>query len=348
MRSRLLLISLAAPIVLSLVSCLPRRSTDIAGVSRRKRRVKVDYALGLEDADRTTKLMGNLRAVVVLMEFPDFPADKEKYPRERLEAFMFDKKAKGLGHYLAENSGGKYTISGRVYGWYKSRMTAEEINNTPGGLEYSLGRLAEDAVRRVIKEGIDPAEFDNDGPDGIPRSEGSTDDDGLIDELYIIPSGKVNCGICMMGQYADFAKRTTFLYLETSHGGFGNVGFYIHEMCHHFYFAWDHYGNHYQGEYGSGCWAQMGLGCWSQNGQVPRETVWTQPAHFTAFSKVTLDWLQPRVITESTNNIKLTAMEIKPDAVELRIPGTLEYFLIENRQPIGYEDLLPGGGLLIF
>ena len=327
-------------------SCAPGPDSGGPGVSGG--RPKVNFALGLEDADRTTRLMGHLRAIVVLMEFPDEPVDTAKYPPERLEAFMFDPAAKGLGHYVAENSGGKYTISGTVFGWYMSKRTTREINDTPGGLQYSLGRLTEEAVRRVLKEGINPAEFDNDGPDGVPRSEGSTDDDGLVDELYIIPSGGVNCGIGMMGRYADFAKRTTFIYLETGDGGFGNIGFYMHELGHHFYFAWDHYGNHWQGEYGSGCWAMMGLGCWSQRGDVPRDTVWTQPAHFTAFSKITMDWVRPRVITETTRDVRLTAMEIKPDCIEIPIPGTLEYFLIENRQPIGFEDELPGGGLLVY
>lgn len=345
-RTRFFVLPIIVFVVVLAVSCVPRKDRGAPAVARGK--PKVNFALGLEDADRTTRLMGHLRAIVVLMDFPDEPVDKTKYPRERLEAFMFDPTAKGLGHYVAENSGGKYTITGKTFGWYRSKHTAEEINSTPGGLQYALGRLTEEAVRRVLKEGIDPAEFDNDGPDGVPRSEGSTDDDGLVDELYIIPSGKVNCGIGMMGQYADFAKRTTFIYLENRDGGFGNIGFYIHEMGHHFYFAWDHYGNHWQGEYGSGCWAQMGLGCWSQRGDVPRETVWTQPAHFTAFSKITMDWATPRVITETTRDVKLAAMEMRPDCVEVPIPGTLEYFLIENRQPIGFEDKLPGGGLLIF
>jgi len=345
-RTRFCLPTLVILVIVLAASCAPRPDAGAPGVARGK--PKVNFALGLEDADRTTRLMGHLRAIVVLMDFSDEPVDKAKYPRERLDAFMFDPAAKGLGHYFVENSGGKYTISGKTFGWYRSKHTAQEINNTPGGLQYALGRLTEEAVRRVLKEGIDPAEFDNDGPDGIPRSEGSTDDDGLVDELYVIPSHGVNCGIGMMGQYADFAKRTTFIYLLDGDEALGNIGFYLHEMGHHFYFAWDHYGNHWQGEYGSGCWAMMGLGCWSQRGDVPRDTVWTQPSHFTAFSKITMDWATPRVITETTRDVKLTAMELRPDCVEVPIPGTLEYFLIENRQPIGFEDQLPGGGLLIY
>jgi M6 family metalloprotease-like protein len=336
---------LAFTLTLAAPSC--KRSTEPhPGVPAGK--TAVNFALGLEDADRTTRLMGHLRAVVVLIEFPDQPADKTKYPPERLEAFMFDPKAKGLGQFVAENSGGKYTISGKVFGWYTSKHTAAEINDTPGGLDDALGRLAEEAVRRVLDEGINPAEFDNDGPDGVPRSDGSTDDDGLVDELYVIPSGGVNCGIGMMGRYADFAKRTTFLYLENGDGGFGNTGFYMHELGHHFYFAWDHYGNHWQGEYGSGIWAIMALGCWGQRGDIPADEVWTQPSHFSPFSKITMGWAVPRVITETTRDVKLMAMELRPDCVEIPIPGTLEYFLVENRQPIGFEDKLPGGGLLIW
>ncbi len=356
-RTRFCLLPLVVLVISLTTSCGPRKGAEDVGVPGRKPRV--NFALGLQDADRMTRLLGNLRAVVVLMEFPDAPVDKEEYSPERLEAFMFDREAKGLGHFLAENSGGRYTIDGEIFGWYMSRRTAEAINDTPGGLEYALERLAEEAVRHVLnarpdgRVGINPAEFDNDGPDGVPRSEGSTDDDGLVDELYVIVSGKVHLGTGIMGQYADFARRTTFLHLENGHGGFGNgrvgrIGFYLHELGHLFYFARDHYGNHWQGEYGSGIWGMMGLGCWGQRGDIPPKNVWTRPAHFAAYHKIIMRWVEPRVITSTARDVRLTAMEIKPDCIEIPIPGTLEYFLIENRQPIGFEDELPGGGLLIY
>jgi len=324
---------LVALLALSLAqSCKPRETEDGApapGASM------VDFALGLQEVDPTTKLLGNLRAVVVLMDFADAAVDKEQYPPERLRAFMFDREAKGLGHFLAENSGGRYTIDGEVFGWYRSRHTVNEVNATAGGLHYALGRLAEEAVRRVLDDGIDTAAFDS-------------DDDGLVDELYIIVPNSIEIGLGIMGRYADFAERTTFLHLTSEDGGFAPFGFYLREGGHVISFALDHYGNHWQGEYGIGIWGMMGLGCWGQRGDIPAKQVWTRPSHFTAFYKIVMGWVEPRVITETTRNVKLTAMEVRPDCIEIPIPGTLEYFLVENRQPIGVEDELPGGGLLIW
>ncbi|MBN1918121.1 MAG: HEAT repeat domain-containing protein [Verrucomicrobia bacterium] len=308
----------------------------------------VNFALGLQELDPGNKLLGNLRAVVVLVDFSDAPVDRELYPPERLRAFMFDREAKGLGHYVAENSGGRYTIDGEVFGWYRSRWSVTDLNATPGGERSRLQRLAEECVRRTLKEGVDPAAFDNDGPDGVPRSEDSTDDDGLVDELYVFFAGPLDTGYGLMGRYANFARRTTFLSLTTGECGFGVTGYYLHEAGHFIYHAYDHYGSHFQGEYGIGIWGMMGLGCWGQRGDIARDEIWTQPSHFTAYHKIAMGWLEPRLITESTRNVRLTAMAIEPQCVEIPIPGTLEYFLVENRQPIGFEDRLPGGGLLIY
>jgi M6 family metalloprotease-like protein len=345
MRTRHLFILIAILTLAATPSCGPRKPAGGAGVPQGTS--AVNFALGLQDLDAGNRLLGNLRAVVVLMEFPDAPVDKALYPPERLETFMFRRDAKGLGQYVAENSGGRYTIDGQVFGWYRSRYTLDEINRTPGGLRGALGRVAEDAVRRVLDERVNPAAFDNDGPDGVTRAEGSTDDDGLVDELYVVVPGQLPIGHGVMGRYADFARRTTFLHLTTGEGGFGPTGFYLHEAGHDMFAALDHYGNHYQGDYGIGIWGMMGLGCWGQRGDIPRDRIWTQPAHFTAYHKIVIGWLEPRVITETARDVRLDAMEVRPDCIEIPIPGTLEYFLVENRQPIGFEDELPGGGLLI-
>ncbi|MEM4413948.1 MAG: M6 family metalloprotease domain-containing protein [Candidatus Caldarchaeum sp.] len=107
--------------------------------------------------------------------------------------------------------------------------------------------------------------------------------------------------------------------------------------------------------YGIGNWDVMAHGAWNKT-DLPGDT----PAHFSAWVKAFFGWLTPHVITTGERQLTLNPAEQAPDVWQLLSnpngiewnwgdsPAVGEYFLIENRQKLGYDSALPGAGLLIW
>ena len=100
-----------------------------------------------------------------------------------------------------------------------------------------------------------------------------------------------------------------------------------------------------------GDWDIMDSGSWNNNGHTP--------AHFSAWSKYFLGWVDPTIVTSGLINATLTQTETSSTGVymiinstltagELPDSGTSEYFLVENRQKVGFDASLPGNGVLIW
>jgi M6 family metalloprotease-like protein len=94
---------------------------------------------------------------------------------------------------------------------------------------------------------------------------------------------------------------------------------------------------------GAGIWDIMSLGSWTGS------PAGSSPAHMSAWSLIRLGWVTPTEVTSSLVGTSIDAVENSGKVFRLSIPGTTqEYFLIENRQPIGFDAALPGSGLLIW
>jgi M6 family metalloprotease-like protein len=65
-----------------------------------------------------------------------------------------------------------------------------------------------------------------------------------------------------------------------------------------------------------------------------------RPFHLSAFSKMKLGWLQPRTVNPDQYSTTLSPVETSPSALKLSLTeDSKEYFLVENRQPLGFDDL---------
>src|SRR5881409_74722 len=95
---------------------------------------------------------------------------------------------------------------------------------------------------------------------------------------------------------------------------------------------------------GAGVWDPMSLGAW--NG-APRGS---SPAEFSAWSKIRLGWVTPTDVTSAMVGTAVPAVETSAKVFRLGVAGTFpaEYFLVENRQLVGFDAALPGAGLLIW
>ncbi|MBW8001924.1 MAG: M6 family metalloprotease domain-containing protein [Planctomycetes bacterium] len=188
------------------------------------------------------------------------------------------------------------------------------------------------------------------------------DSDGWIDSLTVIHAGgaeeysgnnsnyiwshkwsmtsvQTYDGVSMYNYFTVPARRGWDSTPSTQ--GITRIGVICHEMG-HFIGLPDLYDYGYDSE-GAGDFCLMAGGSW--NGSYG-----TSPAHPSAWCKADMGWLTPTVIS-ADNYYTLPAVENDPNVYKLQGPFPAnEYFLIENRQGIGFDSQLPGPlrGLLIW
>ncbi|MCK4443537.1 MAG: M6 family metalloprotease domain-containing protein, partial [Thermoplasmata archaeon] len=94
---------------------------------------------------------------------------------------------------------------------------------------------------------------------------------------------------------------------------------------------------------GVGDWDVMGGGSWLGWPQG------SQPSLPGAFSKVKLGWVDPIIVEVPMIDQSIPSVWDNPIIYKLPIGDSDgEYFLVENRQQLGYDSLVPGSGLLIW
>src|SRR6266508_2054471 len=96
---------------------------------------------------------------------------------------------------------------------------------------------------------------------------------------------------------------------------------------------------------GAGIWDIMAGGSW--NGAPAG----TSPADMTAWSRIRLGWITPTEVTTALIGTSVPQAETLGGKVfRLSIPGASspEYFLIENRESVGFDAALPASGLLVW
>ena len=123
------------------------------------------------------------------------------------------------------------------------------------------------------------------------------------------------------------------------------IGVICHEMSHAFG-ASDFYDTDYEtnGEYpGTGYWDIMASGSWNGNPSG------SKPPHHNMYTKsIVYGWVTPtvlsipQIITDMPNSAENTI------AYRVNTNTNNEYFLLENRQKIGFDASVPGTGLLIY
>jgi M6 family metalloprotease-like protein len=134
-----------------------------------------------------------------------------------------------------------------------------------------------------------------------------------------------------------------------------SIGLQVHEFGHDIGFP-DLYDTDYSSQ-GLGEWSIMSFGSYASTGtNFPG----TQPVGPDAWSKSYQGWINPLPIAGAVNNVVVPSAATNPIAYQLRDnPGGVdwafydhkgkgEYFLVENRQPVGLDVAVPGCGLLIY
>ena len=88
-----------------------------------------------------------------------------------------------------------------------------------------------------------------------------------------------------------------------------------------------------------GEWSVMAGGSYAKFGRLP--------VGYSAFQRYASGFMTPKVI-ENEGHYELNALQSSNEAYMLKTPVEKEFFLLENRQQIGWDVELPGHGMLVF
>ena len=242
--------------------------------------------------------------------------------------------------WYREASYGTFNVTGDVIGgpdgWLRAPQTyAYYANNQRGFGPYpnNSAKLAEDIIN-LADPLVDFSQYDN-------------DHDGTVDGFFIVHAGP---GYETTGNLkylhssswglSGIAKDGVQISNVTIEPEDGQIGVFGHEFGHTLGLP-DLYDTDYNSA-GIGDYSMMSTGCWAGNGQ--------RPVLFDAFCKESLGWITPVQITGTQLLAPIPQAETNPAAYKLWTAGTAqnEYFLVENRQRVGFDALLPATGLYIW
>ncbi len=180
------------------------------------------------------------------------------------------------------------------------------------------------------------------------------DNDGEVDQVFILYAGKgeADGGSAStiwphMYYLSATGKQLTLdgVLIDTyacsnevdSSGSIEGIGCFCHEFSHCMGFP-DFYDTSYSGWHGTGSYDLMCSG--SYNGNT------FQPSGYNAYEKWMSGWLEPKVLTTDVKVENLKPISDGGDAYILYNSGNSnEYYIIENRQKVGWDASLSGRGL---
>lgn len=274
--------------------------------------------------------IGTWKIAVLMVDFPDAPGTTDP---EHYRQLLFGDQPPNVPHgsfkdYFKEVSYNQLIATGQVNNeavkWYRLPHDSSyygNINMTEG----NLANLLPDAVAAARDAGFDFGPFD-------------TDNDGFVDAIFIIRTkGAGSFAASSLphstgGTNAKGEAVSTGPYIVVAENGSAfniDMGLFAHEFGHVLGLPdlYDLDGS----SRGLGSWSLMGL---------------TDNAHPDAWSKIKLGWVEPIVLTSP---MELSIPPVETNKAVYKIPVTeQEYFLLENRQKIGFDASRFGSGLLIY
>ncbi len=188
------------------------------------------------------------------------------------------------------------------------------------------------------------------------------DGDGRVDQVYVIYAGKGEADggdddtvwpheweLSSAAYYGDGPGAITLDQVTIDTYACGSelsgsnhlcgIGTMCHEFSHCLGYP-DFYDTDGSGGPGMDVWDLMSGGSYNGDGYVP--------AGYTSYERAVAGWLQPVTLTGDTLVASMQSLQEGGQAFIMRNDAHPdEYFLLENRQPTGWDRALPGHGLLI-
>ncbi len=324
---------------------LPSRGTDdlldnrtFTLIASRPKRTRPDTFISpVRDAVSVT---GQKKVIVILIDFPDCPATRD--PSDIYNLFFSNGTYPNgsMRDYYREVSYNILDIDGEVKGWSSGWYRAPHPKTYYSNGNYGFGDNPPNA-QELVEDAINLADPD------INFDIYDDDNDGIVDNLVVIAAGS---GAEETGNVDDLWSHKWAIPTKTVDNvkvqryfmapEDGRVGVMSHEFG-HLLCKWpDLYDTDYSSK-GTGRWDLMAGGNWNGNGD--------RPAHPVAWCKLRAGWVNPITIFNSEQSVTIQPFNAQGQVYKLPI-GSLnskEYLLLSNRQKAGFDDQLPGEGLII-
>ena len=300
-----------------------------------------------------------VRVAVIMVDFHDFHYDSVSYPipggdtlycniagtPAMFDSILFSQRGidtvsnptGSMTEWYLENSYGSYFIQGDVFGWYRAPNNYSYYVSNGGAL------LASDAVQVADADGVDFSPYANGGyfvPGVIIIHAGPGAEEGA----YGIWSHRSNMYPSVTTDGVSLSGYTMQPEERYNQASLVHMGVFCHEWGHILGLP-DWYDISYTpGSVGLGKWCIMASGSWNNGGRTP--------AHFNCWGKYLAGFGEMQWLTENYPNAPIPQVETSPIAYALReVPedgGGGEFWFVENRQQVGFDEYLPGSGLLIY
>lgn len=308
----------------------------------------------LKGSNKLAKLAitGGDKVLVMCVDFSDRPTS---VPIAAIYNRFFGTSGNTFRNYFVENSYNMYVPDGIVVGnkWYRAPQTYSYYRDDPNipGCDYGYKGTYPHNVQKLFEDVLD---LINSDPSVTSATLSGLDIDGddRLNRVIIVHAGgeaayggdcndiwAVRWGIyppkTIKGKiFSDFAMSAEYLNVPSDPQ---RSGIDCHEFSHILGIP-DLY-DYSDNTNGTGQWSLMSSGSWGYDYAIT-------PSHLDAWSKYQFGW-----VTVITNPIGLTYMysvETNNQIVKYTTLDPSEYFIVENRQMIGFDSYLPGSGLLIW
>jgi M6 family metalloprotease-like protein len=340
------------------------------GISRARALAPLLHRAPAVDAAETAgQAIGLRKTVVILLQFPDLSADTLGHPPEAYDSLLFSLGTRpngSLRDYYRDASGGKLDIDGTVTRWYTAPHPYSYYVADSSGFgrwPNNAQTMALDAVLLADPD-VDWSQFDGDG-------------DGTVDGIFVVhagPGGEETGSLQQIWSHkwnlvGVVTLDNTLIFPYTSEpeawglnsayyqaGDLISMGVFCHEFGHVLGLP-DLYDVDDAASSGLGEWDLMAYGLYTHS---PTQAPGTTPAHMSAWCKAQLGWVEPTWVTQDSSGVTIPPVETSGRVFRLWRNGeeSAEYFLVENRQPIGFDSTLvhssmeaglgPAHGLMIY
>lgn len=301
-------------------------------------------------------ITGQKKGLIILVNFSDesFQSSNNNALYQRIANevnFSYGDFKGSMRDYFYAQSEGQFELTFDVVGPVpvSKNQSYYGANDSDGNDKYPATMVIE-ALKKADSQ-VNYADYDWDG-------------DGEVEQVYVVYAGKGEAdggasttiwphewelssaayyGDGGGAQTLDGVKIDTYACggeLNGETGSIAGIGTMCHEFSHCLGYP-DFYDTDYSGGQGMGYWDLMDGGSYNGDGY--------QPAGYTSYERWVAGWKTPTELTSTTqiDNMKALQTAGSNTYIIYNSGNSNEYYLLENRQQTGWDQSLPGEGLLI-
>ena len=257
--------------------------------------------------------------------------------------------------YFKDQSFGQYNPTFDVVGPVTvSKNMAYYGENDKQGYDKRPTEMIKEACLLANADGVDFTKYDNDNDGkvdfvyviyaGFGEADGGADSTIWPHSYDLYTYGRVRCNVD--GKLVDrYACGCEMSYMSKKYDG---IGTFCHEFSHVMgipdLYSTDDKTTHKT----MGAWDIMDYGPYNNDGNTPPS--------YSAYERFFFGWMTPRLLKESKTDVTLKNLNTARDAIMLckgepnmvgTNPNPTTFYMLENRQKTGWDEFLPGEGMLL-